>query len=766
MAIADLLGDIVRTPQTGRKVAAIEKFEAIEAIYGELSPSLPDELESYLQYKKIRLYSHQCKAIEAMRNNEDVVLTTPTASGKSLAFNLPVFERLNSNSDATALYLYPAKALANDQLKDIRAIEGYTGIGVNAAIYDGDTPRHRRPAIRDRSRIVLSNPYEIHHILPWHHKWSRFLSGLRFVVLDEAHRYRGVFGSHIAMILRRLVRIARLYGGEPQFVLASATIANPAEFAHHLTGRKCVVVSKDGAPRGESYTLLYNPFFDGNTERSTHREAAELVVRCIAHDLQTLCFTVSRRMAELVSLQVRKELKQSNDIAAGSVSAYRAGYLPGERREIEQCLKESRLNAVVSTNALELGIDIGSLDAVVTAGFPGTMMAARQQAGRAGRRGAPSLAVLVAFQNPLDQYFMRHPESFFSKPHEHAIVNLENPHILAGHLICAAAEAPLESGEAEVHFGTHSAEILEAFGRRGLLQDTSDGWVYAGQGRATDLTGPGRGAAEEFRVVCNGHLIETMDRSQAFREAHPGAVLLHQGETFIVEDLDLGTRRIRVRKEDVDYFTEVTKSVETSIISEQKQRESGGVVISYGDVEVVERFHGYQVRHNDVTISSESLDLPPVSFTTKAVWFSIPGGIADAVVRQQRNLAGGLHGAEHAIIGMMPYHVLCDRWDIGGFSSAWYPETCAPTILVYDGCEGGTGLSEKAYELLPLILQTAHELVRDCSCEDGCPACILSPKCGNDNRPLDKEAARILLEQLSASLMNDADEVQDHERTR
>jgi DEAD/DEAH box helicase domain-containing protein len=752
MSVNDLLKELSANPEQSSRIAHISRIPSKEPKFGDLVRPLPKDLADYLIRKGIRLYSHQCEAIEALRLGEHVILTTPTASGKTLAFNLPIFEVLGEDTRGTALYLYPTKALANDQLKSIRELEGYTGFDGKSAIYDGDTPRHLRPRIRGEAKIVLSNPFELHQILPWHYKWSRFFGGLRFIVMDEAHRYRGIFGSHIAFLLRRLLRIIHLYGGNPQFILSSATIANPDEFARKITGVSCVVIAGEGSPRGEKTFLLFNPYANGEAAESTHQASRDLLVRCVQNNLQTLCFTTSRRMAELITMWSREALGRTTGIQPDAIAAYRAGYLPQVRRSLENSIKEGRVKGVVSTNALELGIDVGTLDAVIISGFPGTMVSVWQQAGRAGRRQSSSFASLVAFQNPLDQYFMRHPDAFFSRPHEHAIIDLENPHIAAGHILCAAAEAPILPEETITLCGTYTADLIQSLANRGLLRITRSGWVYAGRGRAADALSLDSISSDTFRILCSGIVMETMDRPQAFREAHPGAVLLHLGETYIVEHLDCETRQIRVKRTEVDYYTEALRSVDVLIVAEREHRQIDGVDLFYGDVEVVEHYYAYRTKRYDTVIATDGLDLPPIRFTTRAVWFKLPDHLAGILKRSHHDFAAGLHAAEHALIGMMPFHVLCDRWDIGGFSAPWFPDTDSPTILIYDGHEGGAGIAEKGYELLPFIIGTAYELVRDCGCSSGCPACILSPKCGNDNQPLDKEAARYILEELNRLL--------------
>ena len=542
MAVDDLLRLLATNPsvsQPGRPYR--NQSRPVPPRYGNPATPLPATLDSYLRQRGIRLYTHQCDAIDRIRAGKNVIITTPTASGKTLAFNIPVFERLETDPAARALYLYPTKALSNDQLGTVEEMAQFTGISAKPAIYDGDTPQSKRAAIRENSRIIISNPHELHQVLSWHAKWRLLFSGLEFVVIDEAHRYRGVFGSHIALLIRRLVRLCRHYGSDPQFILSTATLANPVEFAARLTGQSCDLVGEDGSPRGRNHFVLYNPFYDGIGERSTHQETKDLLVSCVKENLQTLCFTGSRKMAELVTIWAREDARRTSARLAESISAYRAGYLPEERRAIERQLKDGALKGVVSTNALELGIDIGSLDAVIISGYPGTMMSARQQAGRAGRKGGESLAFLVAQANPLDQYFMNHPHQFFSRSHEHAIVDTENPYIVSGHLLCAAAEMPLREDPDREFFGESFSFLLQELESSDLVRRTSRGWVYSGRGRAADAVKLGGIPGETFRIICHGRLLETMDRGQAYREAHKGAIMLHQGETYVVNEMDLET---------------------------------------------------------------------------------------------------------------------------------------------------------------------------------------------------------------------------------
>ncbi|MFZ1128248.1 DEAD/DEAH box helicase [Methanoregula sp.] len=740
MAVADVVRLLGTNPVYRSRVTCHQVSDPEPARYGALDEALPGALSDYLAHSGIRLYSHQCEAINGLRAGKNVIITTPTASGKTLAFNIPVFASLAADPGARALYLYPTKALSNDQYATIRAMETFTGIPAKPAIYDGDTPQSKRAAIRENARIVISNPHELHHVLSWHAKWSPFFSNLKFVVIDEAHRYRGVFGSQIALLIRRLLRIARSYGSDPQFVLSTATLANPEEFAGRLVGRPFTLVDTDGSPHGTRHFVLYNPFYDGIGERSAHQETKDLLLSCVKGDLQTLCFTGSRKMAELVTIWTREDARRTSARLAQGISAYRAGYLPEERRTIERQLKSGEVRGVVSTNALELGIDIGSLDAVIIDGYPGTMMSARQQAGRAGRKGGESLAVLVAQANPLDQYFMHHPDAFFSRSHEHAIIDTGNPYIVSGHMLCAAAELPLREEADAGFFGESFAPLLAGLAKSGLVKKTPRGWVYAGRGRAADAVRLDGMAAESFRIMCHGRMLETMDRAQAYREAHKGAIMLHQGETYLVNEMDLETHAVRVSETDVDYYTQPLKEVDLRVIETLATRAVNGVKCAFGDVEVTEQYTAYKIKRGDTILSVEPLSLPPLTFRTKAFWLVLPDTLAAAVSAGGLDLAGGLHGAEHALIALMPLHVMCDRWDIGGLSTPSFGENGEPTIFVYDGYEGGIGLAEKAFTLLPALFLSAYELVRDCPCRKGCPSCIYSPKCGNDNVPLDKEA--------------------------
>lgn len=765
--IETILLKLRKDPSFERNIAHVELLPEREPVYGEIKEQLPKSIGDYLERNNIKLYKHQCESLEEVRKGNNIIITTPTASGKTLAFNIPILETLSNDIHATALYLYPAKALSNDQLKYLRNLEDETQIKINPNVYDGDTPSPIRPKIRNESRIIVSNPYEIHHILSWHYKWQHFFSNLKFIVLDEAHVYRGVFGSNVALLIRRLERICEYYGSKPQFILSTATLANPIDFAEKLTGLQFELITEDGSPKGKKYFIFYNPHKDGKY-LSSHQESKKLFLFFIKEGLQTLCFTVSRKMSELIARWSKESLGPSEEHLKEKIMAYRAGYLPEERRRIESGLKNGIIRGVTSTNALELGIDIGGLDSVIISGYPGTVISTWQQAGRAGRGTNDSVATLVAFENQLDQYFMRHPEEFFGKSHEYAIVDLSNPYILFGHTMCASSELPIIIKRDKDYFGEVLGEILEELKTESLVKETQNGWIYSGTKNASMVVSLDSISSDFFKVIHQNKTLETMERGQAYREAHEGAVLLHQGETYIVDSMDLKNGIIRVNKTDVDFYTQVLKETFVSIVGTKEKKRYDEFEINLGMLKVTENYNAYKIMKGDSAIGYKKIFLPPLEFNTIGFWFTFPPSIEDELwnkryhdedimkmlikrknVDIRREVFGGsLHGIEHAMIGIMPFHVMCDRWDIGGLSTNFHPSTGKPTVFIYDGFEGGIGLSEKAYGFFNEIVRTSLELVKECECEEGCPACVYSPKCGNDNKPMDKKGTIFLLDKI------------------
>ena len=753
MSVESLLEALTRRAPYRDFVTHVEERPPRAARDGLLAQPLAPALGDYLARRGITLRVHQAEAIEALRAGRHVLLTTPPASGKTLAFNLPVWERLLADPAATALYLYPTKALAQDQWTTLDALARAVPAGVAPAVYDGDTPSARRARIRAESRLVLTNFYMLHQTLGWAHQWVRFWSHLAFVVIDEAHVYRGVFGSNAALVLRRLHRLLDAVHASPQFVLASATLANAAEFAHALTGVHPVVIedAADGSARGRQHFVFYNPEALGPGVTSPHQETARLLAAGVEHGVQTLAFAASRQLAELVARQAREMGHIQRAPWADQVAPYRAGYLPAERRALEEGLRHGRIRGMVSTNALELGVDIGSLGAVILSGFPGTMVSARQQAGRAGRGVDASLVVWVPFADPLDQYLARRPALFFGRPHEHAVIDRDNPYILSGHLLCAAAERPLDRESAARWFGPEAGAALDSLQARGLLRDTSRGLVYQARPAAHQVVAlDATGIAATVKVLRDDEFVlETMDWTRALSEAHPGAVLLHGAETYVVSSLDLTHYVAAVKKQRVDYWTDPIKSVDIHIVEERAARERDGVRLSWGDVEVTERVVGFKTRRGDEVVAQDDLDLPPVTYRTRSIWFTLQEEFSRQRRLEHADLFGGLHGAEHALVGLMPLLVLCDRRDLGALSVWHHPDTGAATIFVHEHAEGGIGLTERGFQRAGALAAAAHELVRDCPCQAGCPSCVFSPTCSNDNVPMDKGVAIDVLELLN-----------------
>lgn len=717
-------------------------FEARPPVHKNPALPLSEAVSAYLRKNHLRLYTHQADSYDAVMQNSNIILTTPTASGKTLAYALPIFEKLMQTKDTTALFIYPTKALTRDQLAVLTGMDKELGAKTRPAIYDGDTPREQRAKIRATSRIILTNMYELHQILAWRSQWGDFWAGLSHVVIDEAHRYCGVFGSHTALLLRRLRRVCGFYDAAPRFILSSATVAGAAAFAETLTGIPFLEVANDGSPRAKQTFRLYNPSDQGKSSVSA---TADLIRDQIQSGLQTLCFTKSRTMAEITALRCRE------DLPAGSVSSYRGGYRPKERREIEKHLKQGNLNGVVSTNALEVGIDVGGLDSVIISGFPGTMVSVRQQAGRAGRSGKDALITFIAQQNPLDQYFMRCPDAFFDAPHDHPILDRENPYVLRSHLLCAAAELPYRTERDAAYFGETAADMITTLKEEHLLASTPKGYVYCGtEPPAQKVSLSGR-SSDTWSVIFGSVTLETMDDSQMFREAYLGAVIFHQGDRYCVAEIDRKNLIVRVRRSTDTYHTRSLHTTDIRVISREKTCKHGGMSVHYGSVLVSTQMIGYSILEYDQIVATHPLDIPPMEFTTKACWITPDcDGICSPA-----DIAGSLHGAEHALIAAMPVHVLCDRSDVGGVSTPFHPDVGDAAIFIYDGVPGGVGLAEKAASVFPDIVRLAKSMVAGCSCATGCPACIHSPKCGNNNQPLNKSGTIALLTGLAGEVAVD-----------
>ncbi|HEX2345810.1 MAG TPA: DEAD/DEAH box helicase [Gaiellaceae bacterium] len=731
----------------GQEIAYAGTEPALEARTEPLPDDLDPRVASALVATGVTsLFRHQAETWEAARRGENVVVTTGTASGKSLAFNLPVLDAIARDPKTRALYLYPTKALSQDQA---RALAEVRLKGLKPAIYDGDTPGERRWQIRKWSNVVLTNPDMLHvGILPHHDRWGDVLANLRYVVVDEAHVYRGVFGSHVANVLRRLRRLARIYDAEPQFLLASATIANARELAQALTGERATVIDRDTSSRADRDVVIWNPPLldpELGLRASPLGDAARLLAQLTSRGLRTICFAKSRKAAELIH---RFTAERVDVATAARLAPYRAGYTPEQRRDIERRLVEGDLLGVTATDALELGIDIGLLDCAISVGFPGTIASLRQQWGRAGRRDR-GLAILVASEDALDQFFAREPDALLSRRVEAAILDHANSRILDPHVLAAAFEAPLDEGDA----ATLGAEALRRAAELPELERTPAGFVWKGRDYPAARISLRSGDADAFTVVDaeTGSLLGLVERDRAYSTVHEGAVYLHLGEQYLVETLDLDERIALVAPASVDWYTQVKKETETTIERAERVERRLGVELHFGRVSVTEQVVGFARKavRDSATIDVTPMLMPETTFETEAIWFCPESEHLEGLGEMPR-LLGTLHAAEHTLIALLPLWAMCDRWDIGGLSTNVHYQTGRPTIFVYDGHAGGVGITERGFDRFRDWVDDTARLLLRCPCAAGCPSCVQSPKCGNLNEPLDKAGALTLLERMLA----------------
>jgi DEAD/DEAH box helicase domain-containing protein len=830
--VLELLGRGSASGATGDRASEAPCDPAAGLVHRERLPerpgepvALPDDLPTVLRERLATqgitaLWSHQVEVLARARRGEHVVVATGTASGKSLAYQLPALERLLADDRSAVLYLAPTKALAHDQLRTLRQLRLP---GLRAAVLDGDTPSAERDAVRRTANWVLTNPDLLHHsLLPNHAWWADLLHRLAVVVVDEAHVARGVFGGHVALVLRRLRRLAERYGADPTVLLASATVGNPAEHASALTGLPVVAVTRDGSPRGPLDVGLWLPPLEdedglgdplagaaatvaavgaidpgrlgaaavapdelaagelaeqedaggdaggaaasSGRRRSLLRETGDLLASFVAAGVQTLAFTRSRKGAELVALIARERLGDATGLAAGDgpprrladgVAAYRGGYLAEERRQLEAELRTGGVRGLAATEALELGIDVAGLDAVLLAGWPGTTAAFWQRLGRAGRAGGAAVGMLIAQEDPLDHYLVTHPDELLTRPPEDAIVDPANPYLLGPHLRCACQEVPLTAEEGTAWFGPSAPALLDRDVAAGRLRRRKGRHHWISRQRASaevDLRGSG-GATIRIVDTGTGALIGDVDEARAHRQVHAGAVYLHQGRTYRVAELDLDRHLALV--EPVGRLTVTTRPSTTTdvvVLEVLAATDWAEVAVRLGRVEVTTQVVGYEVLRlgSDEVLERVDLDLPPVQLATVAVWYAVPERVLDRAGLDPRRVPGALHAAEHAAIGMLPLLALCDRWDLGGLSTARHPDTDRPTVFVYDGVPGGAGLAERSYHRLAEHLRLTRETIATCGCRTGCPSCVQSPKCGNGNEPLDKAGAVQLLDLLLA----------------
>ncbi|MHC4479935.1 MAG: DEAD/DEAH box helicase [Planctomycetota bacterium] len=724
------------------QVVHVEVLPAREAAWADVPGGIHPAVEAALREQGVgRLYGHQAEAIEAVRRAEHVVIVTGTASGKTLCYNVPVVEALIEDSLATALFIYPTKALAQDQLRGLGAfLRPEEGVEFLSGTYDGDTPQTLRRKLRDGANVILTNPDMLHQgILPQHARWNRFFTHLHYVVVDEIHAYRGVFGSHLANVLRRLDRVCTHYGSRPQFVCCSATIANPKEHAERVTGRPVTLVTNDGSPRGPKRFVFWNPpplqtaarggadrWRVGGDRRSPLWEAVYLLTDLVKEGVQTIAFVRTRLAAELIFKNCRDLLRPVSRRLAESVHAYRGGYLPEERRRIERQLVSKEILGVSSTNALELGIDIGSLDACILVGYPGTIASLWQQAGRAGRGREESVVFLIGQNSPMDQYLMMHNAYIFDQNPEQAVVDPDNPHIAVGHLRCAVHELPLADAEAEL-FGPYAEVILELLEEEESVKHIEGHWYWASSEypaadvNLRNIAGPVYTIQDE---ADGERVIGTMDEISALSQLHDHAVYLHGAQTYFVNELDLEQKIARVERRDVDYYSQAVQMSRIRIDQAEHEGEWEGALVGFGDVTVTTTIPMFKkIRfHSRDSLGYEELELPPQELETVAMWFSPPEAIARQMAERKMVVSEALIGIANVLVEVAPFFVMCDAQDVGTVVNSSCLKRDA--LFLHDRYPGGMGFARRCLENIGEIMRTMHAVIRECGCEDGCPSCV------------------------------------------
>jgi len=748
--IVQYLDSLCDSPRFAPQVVAKRTFEKQQAVTCEF----PSDMDKRLVAKVVdmgypSLYSHQRVAIDSIRRNENVIVSTPTASGKSLIYNLCMFEQLLKDPQSHALYLYPLKALAQDQLRVIKEMGLYlqdllpcdsTNI---AQIYDGDTSQYKRNRIRKQTPpVLLSNPDMLHlSFLPYHESWSHFFSKLRFLVVDEVHSYRGVFGSHMSWVLRRFIRLANHYGADPVIIMLSATIGNPQQFGEKLISQPIKVITESGAPQAAKHILLFNPW------DSAAHTAGQMVEAAVKRKLRTIVYTQSRKMTELITLWTRPKLGK----LAQKLSSYRAGFLPEERREIEHQLASGELLAVISTSALELGIDIGDLDLCLLVGYPGSIMASYQRGGRVGRSGRESAVILIAQEDALDQHFMRNPDDFFGRDVESAVINPANPSIMESQITCVASEHPLHIEE-RLCREEQVKKTIDFLCSQSILLQSQSGEQYFSSRKYPQRQINLRGGGNQLSIInsSSGEILGEIDSLRALKECHPGAIYIHRAQSWLIEKLDLGVKEVIATKANVPYYTRATSNKQTEILGVLAEKSVLGCRVRFGPLRVTEKVTGYQKRnkYTGKLINTIPLDLPEQLLETEGVWIEIDPAVQQRMESEQLHFMGSIHAMEHAMIAMFPLLILCDRNDIGGISCVIHEQTELATVFIYDGYTGGAGLSSEAYNRFENLIEKTFKTVSSCSCETGCPSCVHSPKCGSGNRPIDKDGCLTLSQRI------------------
>lgn len=751
--LSDFIYKIRKHPDFGQTFAHLKHIPAIEATYGD-DLDLPEELSNILKKNNIEnLYIHQTEAIKKIRNNENVIISTPTASGKSLIYNLPILERLLTNQKSKALYIFPLKALEQDQLKTLVSyLKDITSRKIAAEIYDGDTSQYKRKKIRSKMPdIIFTNPDMLHMgILPYHDKWKQLFENLEYIVIDEVHTYRGIFGSHMNQILKRLKRICKLYGADPKFILLSATIDNPEDFGSTLIGNKVSVIDSSGSPRSGQYFMFLNP------ETSANYSAARLFSYCIQAGLRTIAFAQSRQVTELIHIWTSR---LSPDLRK-KISSYRAGFMPEERREIERRLSSGDLLGVVSTSALELGIDIGYLDVCILVGYPGTIINTWQRGGRVGRSGRESMIIMIAKPDALDQYFVKHPDDLFGRSYEAAILDPDNEYVIKSHLPCAADEFPIKE-EDKLFWPNSLKGHLENLELEEKLRRTADippAWYSTRRHPQSNVSIRSVGSSYTIFDKSTGAAIGTIDGMRAFKECHPGAIYLHMSKQYVVESLDIEHKDIIVKITDLNYFTRVRSNKDTEIIEVKRSKPVGQFIVREGIIKVTERVTEYEKRviPGQELIGVFPLNLPEQTFETHGFWMEIDPVIDSLIDKMNLHLMGGIHAIEHGTIGIFPLFALCDRNDIGGICYPIHPQIGKTAIFIYDGHPGGVGLAKRGFDIISELLRKTLDHIKTCECDEGCPSCIHSPKCGSGNNPLDKKSAITILEFLLGDIPVDS----------
>ncbi|MBE3112993.1 MAG: DEAD/DEAH box helicase [Actinobacteria bacterium] len=737
MPVEKILNELKKYNKINSRFTNWRHIPAKSGIYEEFPEWVEDRLVRILKDKGIsKLYSHQASALEFIRNKKNVVVVTPTASGKTLCYNLPVLDSILRDKNSRALYLFPTKALSQDQLTELYQLVSALDEGIRTYTYDGDTPSSARQAIRKKGHIVVTNPDMLHlGILPHHTKWMDFFVNLKYVVIDEVHIYRGVFGSHLANVIRRLKRICRFYGSNPQFICCSATIANPQELSQKIVGEEFILVDNNGAPQGEKHFLFYNPPVinkELGIRKSLIKEVARFVAYFLNYDIQTIIFARSRLTTEVLTSYLKDFLAKTGR-SKDMVRGYRGGYLPNLRREIEKGLKDGEIKGVVSTNALELGIDIGQLDACFMAGYPGTISSTWQQAGRAGRRSKSSIAILVASSNPLDQFVINHPDYFFGESPESAVIDPDNLSILVSHIRCASFELPFEEGE---DFGTKKLrDVLEYLEKEGVLHYVEKKWYWMSEIYPTEEISLRSASVDNFVIIDTTdqqeQVIGEMDKASVPTLIYEGAIYLHEGEQYAIHRLDYQNQKAYAEKVKVNYYTDAQTETNIKVLDVFEKSEESNIEHAYGEVVITILSACYKKIkfYTHENIGFGEISLPPEEMHTTAYWLALADDSRELLKHLESegtsfNLSSGLLALSNVLINVVPLYVMCDPQDIRAVSEVRSPFTGEPTIYIYDNYPGGVGFSEKMFELRRPLLQAAQELILGCGCEKGCPSCV------------------------------------------